>query len=89
MKKAVGTAIKIVFTTAIFFAIIGFLWGKYRLIKTGVDWWLPDNLTDKNSFIIVGSIHNFSYLGGAIGSVIAFIFMIMKNILLKMEAAKK
>ena len=33
---------------------IGFLYGKFHLTKTGVDWWLPDNLIDKDDFIVVG-----------------------------------
>jgi hypothetical protein len=88
MKRAIATAIKIVFVIAVLFAVFGFLRGKYHLVRTGVDWWLPDDLVDRSHFIIVGSIHNFSYLGGVIGLVIAFIFMIMKNILLRMEYAK-
>jgi hypothetical protein len=88
MRKAITKAIIIVFIVAILFAFIGFLWVKLHLTEKGADWWLPDNLVDRSHFIIVGSIHNFSYLGGVVGLVIAFIFMIMKNILLRMEHAK-
>jgi len=31
------------------------------------NWFIPDNLTDFKSFIAVGSMHNFSYLGGLTG----------------------
>ena len=80
MRKAVLKAIVIVFVTAVVFAGIGFLWGKYHLLKTGVSWWLPDDLVDKNSFIVVGSIHNFSYMGGIAGLLIGVIYMIIRKL---------
>jgi cytosine/uracil/thiamine/allantoin permease len=83
MRRSIIGAIKNVFITAIVFAIIGFLWGKYHLTATGVDWWMPDDLIDKNNFIVVGSIHNFSYMGGIAGLLIAMAYMIRKNILIK------
>ena len=67
MSIAIRKSIKLLFVIAISFGVIGFLLGKFYFIKTGVDWWLPNDLVDKNSFITVGSIHNFSYLGGIIG----------------------
>ena len=76
MKKAITKAIVIVFATAVLFAIAGFLFGKYYLVKTGVSWWMPEDLIDKNSFIVVGSIHNFSYLGGMAGLLISIAYMI-------------
>jgi hypothetical protein len=30
-------------------------------------WFIPDNLVDFRSFVAVGSMHNYSYLGGACG----------------------
>lgn len=47
--------------------ILGLGYGKFYLSNRGVNWWLPDNLVDTESFIAVGSMHNFSYLGGLIG----------------------
>lgn len=80
MRRAITRAIGIVFIAAVLFAFAGFLWGKYHLLKTGVDWWMPDDLVNKNDFIIVGSIHNFSYLGGIAGMLLAVGYMI-RNIL--------
>lgn len=79
MKKAIIKAVVIVFAVAVLFACVGFLWGRYHLINTGVNWWLPDDLIDRNSFIIVGSIHNFSYPGGLVGLAIAIVFMLIRN----------
>ena len=79
MFKAILNALLLTFCVTCITAFIGFLYGKFHLTKTGVNWWLPDNLIDKNSFITVGSIHNFSYLGGAIGLLIAVIYLMLKN----------
>ncbi|MBL7738814.1 MAG: hypothetical protein JNK14_06310 [Chitinophagaceae bacterium] len=75
MKKRIASAIKIVFVTAVIFGLIGFLQGRYSLIETGVHWWFPEDLIDKNNFIIVGSIYNYSYLGGIIGLIIGIAYM--------------
>lgn len=78
MRRAITRAIAFVFLTAIVFSFAGFLWGKYRLVQTGVDWWLPSDLRDQDSFIIVGSVHNFSYLGGVAGLLTGVIYLCWK-----------
>src|SRR5258705_1608770 len=80
MRKTIARSIAIVFITAVLFAVIGFLWGRYHLVKTEVTWWIPDNLIDRDSFIVVGSIHNFSYTGGIVGLLVAISYMIIKRI---------
>jgi len=82
MQKAIANGIRITFITAVLFSLVGFFWGKYHLINTGVDWWLPDGLINKNQFIIVGSIHNFSYLGGIVGILFAIIYIIRRRLLI-------
>lgn len=67
MWKSIKKAVVIVFCVAVVTGFIGFLYGKFYLVKSGVDWWMPDDLIHKDNFIIVGSIHNFSYLGGLWG----------------------
>ncbi|MBL7745182.1 MAG: hypothetical protein JNN00_17030 [Chitinophagaceae bacterium] len=83
MKKGVTNAIKIVFVTAVIFGLIGFFRGRYYLIDTGVNWWFPEDLIDKSSFIIVGSINNYSYLGGIIGLIIGIVYMLRDYSLVK------
>ena len=56
--------------------LIGLAYGKFVLADTGVNWWLPDNLIDKKNFIAVGSMHNFSYLGGLLGLIIGAAYRI-------------
>jgi hypothetical protein len=60
-----GTLVTLLVT--LLFGLLGLTYGKFYLTETGVNWWLPDNLIDKENFIAVGSMHNFSYLGGLFG----------------------
>jgi hypothetical protein len=79
MRRAIMNGIKVTLVTTILFAVIGFLWGNYYLVKNGAGWQLPDGLVDKNHFIVVGSIHNFSYLGGIAGMLLAIIYMVRRR----------
>lgn len=79
MWKAIKKSIALVFCVAVLAGFIGFLYGKIHLTKTGVNWWLPDDLIDKDSFIVVGSVHNFSYLGGLLGLIGGVIYLIRLN----------
>ena len=56
------------------FGLIGLCFGKFYLSKTAVNWWFPDHLDDKANYIIVGSMHNFSYCGSLIGLLISFVY---------------
>jgi hypothetical protein len=76
MRKAVTRAIGLVYSTAVLAGVAGFLYGKYCLTTTGVNWWLPANLAHKNDFITVGSIHNFGYVGGLIGLLIGILYLL-------------
>ncbi len=53
--------------TAFIIGLIGMVYGKLFLLEDIPNWRFPNNLIDIDNFIIVGSIHNFSYLGGLIG----------------------
>lgn len=79
-------ALGIVLLIAIISGVIGGFYGHYVLAKRGVDWWLPDNLVHRNDFITVGSIHNFSYLGGVIGLIVALAFLYFKRQRLRKRA---
>jgi len=86
MFQSAMQAIGIVLLVAIITAVIGGLYGHNVLARTGVNWWLPPNLVDKPAFITVGSIHNHSYLGGAIGLLAGIIFLLIKNARLRRRA---
>lgn len=61
--KAIILTIAVAFVTG----LAGLALGKFYLADSGVSWNLPGNLVDKENFVTVGSMHNFSYLGGLIG----------------------
>ena len=71
----------IIVTVIIAFAtgLIGLVYGKIYLADTGVNWWLPENLIDTKNFIEVGSMHNFSYLGGLTGLIAGIIYSIRQK----------
>jgi len=54
--------------------LIGLLYGRLFLIHSDLNWYFPDHLIDRTRFIMVGSMHNFSYLGGLIGLIIGIIY---------------
>ena len=72
-------AIMLVIAVAFITGLVGLAYGKLHLVNTGVNWRLPENLIDKNSYIAVGSMHNFSYLGGLLGLIAAIIYNIAKK----------
>lgn len=80
MAAILSKSIGIVFVVTVLTAIIGFMYGRFYLTKTGVDWWLPDDLIDRSAFITVGSIHNFSYLGGVIGLLAGIGYMLFRKL---------
>ncbi|SCC45867.1 hypothetical protein GA0116948_109119 [Chitinophaga costaii] len=70
MIKAMVRGISINLITAVVVGLIGLGVGYFYLSKRGVSWHLPDGLMSKRNFIAVGSMHNFSDLGGAIGTLL-------------------
>ena len=64
---------------AFFIGLVGLLYGKFVLAVSGVSWWLPDNLIHRADFIAVGSMHNFSYMGGLIGLLVGVYYSIKKR----------
>ena len=73
--RAFGITIIIAFLTG----IIGLFYGKLFLTEAGINWWLPENLIDIKNFIAVGSMHNFSYLGGLTGVIAGIIYIVRQN----------
>jgi len=88
MLRVIIHATLITILTAIIVGLIGLVYGRFYLSNVGVNWWLPDNLVDKKSFIMVGSMHNFSYLGGVIGLIIGIIYQIIISKKVKNLTAK-
>jgi hypothetical protein len=59
--------------------LIGLAYGKLNLSATDLDWWFPENLIDKENFIAVGSMHNFSYMGGLAGMIVGIIYSVREK----------
>jgi hypothetical protein len=81
-KKMFKTTLKAFLMTtgiALLTGIIGLGYGKLFLTENRPNWNLPENLTDYDSFIMVGSMHNFSYLGGLIGLIIGIIYSVKQR----------
>lgn len=79
-RKSRIQSVKIIFLVAIVFGVIGYFVGLIS-VSSMRDW--PMNvggseidlskITDWDSFLIVGTIHNFSYLGALIGLILALV----------------
>lgn len=76
-----ATCKAIVFTTgiALLTGVVGLLYGKLFLTATPPNWFFPEHLINQERFIMVGSMHNFSYLGGLIGLVLGMGYSIRQK----------
>jgi len=72
--KAILVTVIIAFLTG----LIGLAYGHFILANQPkeefANWYLPENLIDFKGFIEVGSMHNFSYIGGLIGLISGIIY---------------
>lgn len=75
-------------TIAFLTGLVGLLYGKLFLTATRPNWFFPKNLNNIDNFIMVGSMHNFSYLGGLIGLVIAILYSIKQKIKFKQQTSQ-
>jgi len=72
--RAMIITISIAFATG----LIGLALGEYQMEKINPDW-LPDNVFDKKNFLAVGTMHNFSYLGGVTGLIAGALYSIWQH----------
>jgi hypothetical protein len=80
LYKLFFRTVLITFAITILGSISGYIYWKLYLHGHEVNWYLPEGLADRDSFICVGSIHNFSYLGGVAGLMAGTLYlMIMKQ----------
>lgn len=76
LVKTLLRAMRLAFGTTIAAGVAGYFYGRFFLAKTGVTWWLPDNLQHPANFITVGSIHNSGYCGGILGLLGGVVYML-------------
>lgn len=80
MFKIVFKSLILTLIVAFVVGLLGLLYGKLFLIKSDLScWYIPDNLIDREQFILVGSMHNFSYIGGLVGLTFAIIYQIKQR----------
>lgn len=72
-------AIAIILLVAFAVGLIGLAVGKLYLADKGVSWYIPENLIDPKNFIAVGSMHNFSYIGGLFGLIAGVVYSIKQK----------
>ena len=85
MSKVLRKAIILVLLITAMAGIAGFFYGKLYLTGKEVNWWLPENLSDRDAFIIVGCMHNFSYEGGLIALITALVYIFKTKASSKLE----
>ncbi|WP_445722216.1 hypothetical protein [Flavobacterium sp.] len=76
-KKMLFITLKAILITtgiALVIGLMGLLFGKLFLTTSTPNWYFPNKLIHKDRFIMVGSMHNFSYIGGLIGLIISIRF---------------
>lgn len=79
MFSSVLQALWLVLLVVIIAGVTGGLYGHYVLAGKGVGWWMPGNLRDRTAYITVGSIHNFSYVGGMVGLLVGIVFLVLRK----------
>lgn len=78
-KKKFGLSFKailIIISVTVFFSLLGLVTGKLWVSKWDVNWHYPEDLIDKSAFIAVGTMHNFSYIGGVAGLLVAVVWIL-------------
>ena len=79
MLKFGMNAIFITFSITIIFGLLGFIIGKIDSTNAMLKCCFPYQIYDKESFVVVGSIHNFGYTGGLVGTVAGFAYQLYKK----------
>lgn len=59
--------------------LLGYLYGITALAENPPNWRVPINTVSREAFIAVGSMHNFSYLGGLLGLIFAVVYQIISK----------
>lgn len=72
-------AISIVLFVTIVLGFIGYLYGLLFLAGTDPDWYIPEVVSDRKAFIAVGSMHNFSYAGGVMGTITGVVYIVVQG----------
>jgi hypothetical protein len=83
--KAFLVIIAVAFVTGLVGLCVGYLVLANEPSESFTDWFIPANLVDFKSFIAVGSMHNYSYLGGIVGTFVGFAYIQWRKRMFKRE----
>ncbi len=77
--KAFLVTILIAFATGLLGLVYGHIYLADKSKAEFGNWYIPDNLVDFENFINVGSMHNFSYIGGLTGLIGGLVYTITQR----------
>ena len=77
--NALLIAILVTFITGILGLFYGFFFLSHKPRSNFEEWFIPYNLENFRNFIAVGSMHNFSYIGGILGLIVAIFYSYKKR----------
>ena len=77
--NALLIAILVTFITGILGLFYGFFFLSHQPRSNFEGWFIPYNLENFRNFIAVGSMHNFSYIGGILGLIVAIFYSYKKR----------
>lgn len=78
MFKLSLRALMVILCIAILFGFVGLGLGYYHLYMRDLLWYIPEGLVDRRAFVAVGSMHNFSYLGGLVGLLAGVVYSVIQ-----------
>lgn len=76
MIKSIKGATLVVLSTSLIFGLIGLCYGFLGFSRLNTSCCFPLEIHDVKNFIAVSEMHNFSYLGGAVGLLLGIIWQI-------------
>ena len=77
--NALLIAILVTFITGILGLFYGFFFLSHKPRSNFEEWFIPYNLENFRNFIAVGSMHNFSYIGGILGLIVTIFYSYKKR----------
>lgn len=78
--KAIFVTVLVAFITGVIGLLYGFFFLAGQPIEAFANWYFPNNLLEFRNFVTVGSMHNFSYIGGLLGLIAGVVYSIRQKL---------